>query len=366
MMALTATAVPRIRQDIIESLGLINPLLYVGDFARPNLSFACQQKKSQAEVFHPLIEKISKKIENDGIAESIIVYVTTIKECDDLHVFLSEIVDKRITNLAGKFQVLKYHAKMTIPERDRMHVAFLTGRADNNMQSPLIVATTAFGMGIDKPDVREVLHWGAPTTLEAYYQQAGRAGRDGLPSTCQLYYNSHDFVTFKSSEFYRPSTMSAAHRQFLDASVDALRDYAETTTRCRQQMLVQWFGGKSGECGHCDNTINKSDQATRDLTQDALAILNQVQTWSTTTNKIAEALKNRGWKPAACQTNSTHKFTVQYLKEVLAKLKEEGYVTTEVKSMTQGTYNIGFEVEEKSNLKTFSIVEQGRREHFVN
>ncbi len=170
VMALTATATPEVRADIIKQLGLENPKLVVTGFARPNLQFgvihANETKKPQL-----VIDALTSVPDGTGI-----VYVSTRARADALLQFLLE----------HDIEAVGYHAGMEAEDRKWVQNNFMSG------QAKVIVATNAFGLGIDKPDIRFVIHYDMPGTVEAYYQEAGRAGRDGRPSFCLLLYNSRD------------------------------------------------------------------------------------------------------------------------------------------------------------------------------
>jgi ATP-dependent DNA helicase RecQ len=170
-IALTATATDLVRRDIIEQLGLKNPRTFVTGFARPNLKLEVQSPTSMPQKDELLVDFINA---NPG---SGIIYVSSRKRCEEL----SEMVRERTGRRTGM-----YHAGMQSEDRRRAQDQFMSGRAE------IVVATTAFGMGIDKPDVRFVVHYNLPGTLEAYYQEAGRAGRDGLPSRCLLLFSVGD------------------------------------------------------------------------------------------------------------------------------------------------------------------------------
>ena len=168
-----------------------------------------------------------------------IVYLNSQKQTDGMAAYLQGRLDSRV-------EVLRYHAGMAQTDRDRAQQLFADG------VSPIICATVAFGMGIDKADLRRVVHFGAPRTLEAYYQQVGRAGRDGLPARCTMIFSSQEFVQFLTSDFYHPlgrdGSVNERHLQALNASTEALRSFCESSAQCRQVTLVQYLRhGATGE-----------------------------------------------------------------------------------------------------------------------
>jgi ATP-dependent DNA helicase RecQ len=232
--AYTATATARVRRDIATQLGLDNPIEFVGAFDRPNLIYRALPR---AALKKQLIEVLARHRREAGI-----VYCTSRREVDALAVWLSEI----------GHPALPYHAGLSDAERSRHQDAFLSERAD------IIVATVAFGMGIDRSDVRFVVHAGAPRSLEHYQQESGRAGRDGLEAECLLIYSPADFMKWRS--------MLEQNGELNDASRALLRQMERYATGvgCRHRHLSEYFGDTYARdgCGGCDYCLNELEPAT--------------------------------------------------------------------------------------------------------
>ena len=229
-IALTATATRKVMDDIATSLKLVEPAVVQEGFERPNLSLRVEHHRGDSARAERVAELLG---DTDLVGGRAIVYAATRKRV---------VAVARHLRAAG-LAVGHYHAGRTDTARANAQARFAEGR------SRVLVATTAFGMGVDLPDIRLVVHVQAPGSLEAYYQQAGRAGRDGDPARAVLLYAPGDAVT--QARLRKGSTSPGA-----EAGWKALQDYAFGTT-CRQAQLVAWFTGRPGRsCGVCDACLD--------------------------------------------------------------------------------------------------------------
>lgn len=302
VLALTATATPRVRADISEALGLREPLELVASFDRPNLFLEVRRKDDALGQLERFV-----KAHN---AESGIVYCFSRAR--------AEAVAARLASRGVR--ALPYHAGLPDEERSRNQDAFIAGEAE------VIAATTAFGMGIDKPDVRFVVHVDLPKSLEEYYQEIGRAGRDGLPATCLLFYGYGDVRKIRALLAEKEGEEAEA----AEAALKAMVRYAEASS-CRRLPLLAHFGEARPEapCGACDNC------AARDGGASGLAALGREAEGLA----AEEDLTEEAYKFLSCVKRTGERFGAGHVIDVLRGSRNERVLSLGHDRLS--TYGIG-------------------------
>ncbi|MEO6861177.1 MAG: DNA helicase RecQ, partial [Microcoleus sp.] len=244
IMGLTATATERVRQDIIQQLTLRNPYIHVASFNRPNLYYEVRPKTKHS--FAEVLQIIQKK------GGSGIIYCLSRKKVDEVAYKLQQ----------NGIQALPYHAGMNDVDRSTNQTRFIR----DDVQ--VMVATVAFGMGINKPDVRFVIHHDLPKNLEGYYQESGRAGRDNEPSHCTLFFG---FGDVKTIEYIIEQKPDQQEQRIARQQLRRVINYAESSD-CRRTVQLSYFGDSfPGDCGNCDNCCNK--KPVEDWTLEAMKFL---------------------------------------------------------------------------------------------
>ncbi|MDY0387539.1 MAG: DNA helicase RecQ [Methanolobus sp.] len=249
IIALTATATPKVREDTINQLGISHGKTYVASFDRANLFYQVRAKK---DTYDNLLQYLRKKKGENGI-----IYCQSRKTVDTL--------TKKLRR--DGFNALSYHAGLKDSQREKNQEMFIKDRVS------IIVATIAFGMGIDKPNVRFVIHYDLPKNLESYYQETGRGGRDGLECECVLFFSRGD--RFKIEYFIKQKDKKE-ERDIALKQLSEMVDYCESNI-CRRKVLLSYFGEETAKenCGNCDVCLQPRIEV--DGTNDAKLLINCIK-----------------------------------------------------------------------------------------
>lgn len=305
--ALTATATVEVKDDICSQLQITPSAVFITGFARENLTFNILKGENKRD----FVKSFLKENKN----QSGIVYAATRREVNELHAFL-----EKEGHLVGK-----YHAGLSDEERKRAQEDFLFDTVN------VMIATNAFGMGIDKSNVRFVIHYNLPKNIEAYYQEAGRAGRDGEKSDCYLLFASQDIQLQKF--LIEQSTMDEGKKEQEYHKLQQMIDYCHTE-KCLQTYILEYFGeNESPECGRCFNCTD--DREKIDVTTEALMVFSCIKRMKERFGKtlVAQVLKgsrNKKILELGFTSLSTYgllkKYSEKHIVGLIDYLAAEGYV----------------------------------------
>ncbi|WP_017211123.1 DNA helicase RecQ [Clostridium beijerinckii] len=314
--AFTATATSEVREDSIKLLGLEKPYIYKGDINRENLSLNILKEVDKIETVKDIIRK------NEG--ESGIVYCASRNEVDNLYYYLRDL----------GFNVGKYHGGLKDEEKERFQEEFLYENLD------VIIATNAFGMGIDKSNIRFIVHFTFPQNLESYYQEIGRGGRDGENCDCYLFYCEEDISRV---EYIINRSSSINRREIQLRKFQFMIDYCNLK-ECYRKYILNYFGNdrKLNYCNKCSNCLN--DDELKDFTKESQMILSTVFRTKEQygISVLVDILK--GFKGPKIIQNNLDKVTTYgimkeygstFIKELIKKLLDDGYV-----DLKEGTYSM--------------------------
>lgn len=345
--AFTATATEIVRKDVINLLKLRNPYIYIGSFDRENLEIKLYIEEDKLELVKDIIR------EREG--EAGIIYCATRKEVDGLYYYLKDL----------GYDVLKYHGGLKDSEKEFYQDEFL------NENSNVMIATNAFGMGIDKSNIRYIIHFTIPKNIEGYYQEIGRAGRDGLSAKCYLFFNRADIRTL---EYLIYTTVQLNRKEIEIKKLQQMIDFCETK-ECLRAFILRYFGEQNIReyCTNCSNCL--SNDELRDYTIEAQKVLSCVYRSKERygISVLIDVLRGMvGPKIINDKLNQLSTYGImkdyssKFIRDFIKVLIEYGYI-----SLRQGTYSM-LQLNEKSykilksDLKVVLKLEADNEEKVLN
>ena len=330
--AFTATATKIVRDDVVKLLGLVNPYLYVGSFDRDNLSIKVYVEEDKLE----LVKDIIRSNEN----KAGIIYCATRKEVDGLYLYLKDL----------GYDVLKYHGGLRDEEKEYYQDEFL------NENSNVMIATNAFGMGIDKSNVRYIVHFTMPKNIESYYQEIGRAGRDGENSECHVLFNRSDIRTL---EYLIYTTVQINRKELEIKKLQSMIDFCESK-ECLRGFILKYFGEGNVKdyCNNCSNCLNSEEL--RDYTIETQKILSCVYRMRERYGIAVIVDVLRGMVGPKIVNDNLNKLTTygimreyssKFIRDLIKTLIDFGYV-----DLKEGTYSML-----KLNDKSYSVLKSKQK-----
>ena len=329
LLALTATATPKIISDITKVLKLDRPNVFMSSFYRENLNINVVKKLNQKYDLSKIVDLI-KQVDSD---DKIIIYCKTKDETDNFVLKLEEFGIKSKS----------YHAGKSNEKRNKIQKKFMKGKIN------IIIATIAFGMGIDLPNIRLIINYGISKDMESFYQEIGRAGRDGKTSNVYVYWSNNDFNINKS---FLNNIKDLDYQKRQMERILEMEKFVNSNT-CRMKYITKYFGEDMDDCGHCDNCLSNKKEEKQDITKECFYILKLIKNLKnnfgttmlcdilagSTSKKINSIIKNMSTFGKLSSTKKdTIKEIIRYLivNEYLMEVKIENSFGSVIKLNTKG------------------------------